>query len=514
MKTTLQYAAIRAGRPPFSNWSILVALIFGTFAAGLPSLSAQSDGSAEPASEEPTPDTSSSRVQTKPEASKRAEGQAPVYVIPIDGPIEKALVYVIRRGVREAETMKAGAIILDMNTPGGAVSATEEIIQILLRTEIPTYTYVNPNAYSAGALIALSTEHIYMAPGSRIGAARPVLMSPGSGGSSAPDEGYQEKIDSALAAMARSVAQQRGHNPDVADAMVDIDKELIIDGQVISPKGKILTLTHEEATRIVESTGRPLLADGIAADLPALIEELGLDQAPRTTLQVTAAEQIARWIALLSPLLLGAGLLGLYLEFKTPGFGLFGIAGILFLLAFFFGHMIAGLAGMEDIVIFFIGCLLLGVELLILPGFGIAGFTGIVLLIFSLLSAMLESLPGQGYIPPMEYWGMPLFNLTTGILLAIAASLALLQFLPETGPFKLLVLKNTQAPEEGYLSTRKDYYPVPGARGITVTPLRPVGRARFEGRLIDVSSQGEMIPPQKEIVVLKVEGNQVYVGQA
>ncbi|MDD8052399.1 MAG: NfeD family protein [Verrucomicrobiota bacterium] len=459
-------------------------------------------------------ETTTDPATTQPEASQRAQGDAPVLVIPVQGPIEKALVYVLRRGVKEAEQMKASAIILDMDTPGGAVNATEEIIQILLRTEIPTYTYVNPNAYSAGALIAFATEHIYMAPGSRIGAARPVLMSPGSGGGSAPDEGYQEKIDSALAAMARSIAQQRGHNPEVADAMVDIDKELIVNGKHLSEKGKILTLTHIEATQIDESTGRPLLAAGVAADLPALIEQLGLGESPRKTLEVTGAEQIARWIALLSPLLLGAGLLGIYLEFKTPGFGLFGALGILCLLAFFFGHMIAGLAGMEDLVIFFLGCLLLGIELLVLPGFGIAGFAGLLLLLFSLLSAMLESLPGQGMLPPIEFWGQPMFNLTTGILLAIAASFALLQFLPEAGPFKLLVLKSAESSDEGYLSTRSEIYPRPGARGLSTTPLRPVGKARFDHRLVDVSSQGEMIQAGTDVVVVKVEGNQVYVVRA
>ena len=145
-----------------------------------------------------------------------------VYIIPIKKMIEPALLYVVRRGVDEAVRNDAEAIIFEMDTPGGAVNAAKEIISVITKTDIPTYTFVEKDAYSAGAIIALATPNIYMAPGSVIGAATPMMMSPVGGVQEMPDE-VQEKMTSAVAAMVRSAAEQGGHDKQLAEAMVRAD---------------------------------------------------------------------------------------------------------------------------------------------------------------------------------------------------------------------------------------------------------------------------------------------------
>ncbi|MCF7818147.1 MAG: ATP-dependent Clp protease proteolytic subunit, partial [Kiritimatiellales bacterium] len=323
------------------------------------------------------------------------EPKAPVvYIIPIENTIEPALLYVVRRGVDEAVRSDAKAIIFEMDTPGGAVGAAEDIIGVITRTDIPTYTFVKKDAYSAGAIIALATKHIYMAPGSVIGAATPMLMSPMGGIQEMPGD-VQEKMTSAVAAMVRAAAEQGGHDKELAEAMVRADMEYSVNGQVISEKGRLLTLTNTEASQRVGDDQHPLLSEGTVKDIGTLLETIGLPNAERRVLEVTAAERLARWIAGIAPILMIIGLGGLWLELKTPGFGIFGITGITCLLLFFFGHHIAGLAGMEDILLFVVGLTLLAVEIFITPGFGFMGISGLLLIFLSLMDAMVEHMPGQ-----------------------------------------------------------------------------------------------------------------------
>ena len=155
-----------------------------------------------------------------------------VFVIEIREDITHNTLFLVRRGVNEAAAKNASAIVLDMETNGGRVDVTEDIIQVLQHSPVKTYTYVNPKAFSAGAYIAAATDKIYMAPGSVIGAATPIVLTPGEGVANLP-AAVQEKMTSAMRGLIRATAQQKGHNPDVFEAMVDADKGLTIDGEVI-----------------------------------------------------------------------------------------------------------------------------------------------------------------------------------------------------------------------------------------------------------------------------------------
>ncbi len=447
----------------------------------------------------------------RPGAAEDAAPAGPVYVIPVKGMIEPALLYVMRRGVIEAERDGAAAVILKMDTPGGRLDAATDIVRLMQSVDVPTYTFVEKNAISAGAIIALSTDRIYMAPGSVIGDAMPIMMSP-TGGAQEMPEAIEEKTVSAVAALIRAAAQESGHDPRLAEAMVRREIEYTIGDEVISPAGQLLTLTNIEAEREVgpEDNRRNLLSQGTVADIPALLREIGLAESPIREMTVTSAERLARLIAAAAPLLLMAGLLGLYIEFKTPGFGLPGLLGLAALALFFWGHHIAGLAGLEDVAVFAIGVALIAVEVFVLPGFGVAGFVGLTLVLYSLLSAMAERLPGGSWMPDLPALEIPVLKLASGIILAALGAAAAGRYLPKSRFGHWLVLDKATSAQTGYTGARTDTALI-GRRGVAVTALRPAGAARFGEERVDVITAGEFEEDGAPVRVIEVRGNRVVV---
>jgi len=428
-----------------------------------------------------------------------------VYIIPVKKMIEPALLYVVRRGVDEAVRNDAQAIIFEMDTPGGAVNAAQGIISVITKTDIPIYTFVENDAYSAGAIIALATRHIYMAPGSVIGAATPLMMSPIGGVQDMPDE-VQEKMTSAVAAMVRAAAEQGGHDPQLAEAMVRADIEYSVNGKVISEKGRLLTLTNEEASELVGDPPKPLLSEGTVENVDALLKTIGLANAEKRVLQITAAERLARLIAGIAPILMIIGLGGLWLELKTPGFGIFGITGIFCLLLFFFGHHIAGLAGMEDVLLFVAGVVLLAIEVFVTPGFGIMGFSGLLLIFISFISAMSERMPGKwrpiSFEP--ETFTVPFLKVTLAFLGSIALVALAGKFMPKSRIFRSLTLASV-SPEP---ASKEELL---GLEGVAHSDLRPSGTAYFGERKLDVVTYGDYISKQSPVRIVEVHGNRIVV---
>ncbi len=437
--------------------------------------------------------------------SRSARTAEPVYVISIEGEIEKGLVWVIRRGLREAEESGAGAIILHMDTNGGRADATQEIMELLNRTDIPTYTYVDTKAFSAGAYIAVATDHIYMAPASMIGAATPIAASP-LGGAAGMDEATAEKMTSAFRAMIAATAEQHGHPVEVVEAMVDRDVEI----PGIIEEGKLLTLTGKKA-----ESGEVGLSEGIAESLDILIEELELERSPLQTLKITPSEQLARFItgSMVTVLLLMGGLAGIYFEIRSPGFGLPGILGISCLALFFFGHYIAGLAGYEELLLFIVGAVLLFIEIFITPGFGLLGGAGILCLAVSLITAMARGplfTPPEGFNPD---YGQALMNFGWSLLgLVVIIALTYRFVFVKSSPFYgKFVLTSEEKREEGYDGSSEKLSGLMGKRGAAITRLRPAGKARIDGRPIDVVSRGAYLDPETPVEVIEVRGNRVVV---
>ena len=288
-------------------------------------------------------------------------GQGDVVVVPLRGEVSPSLALFLRRAQKAAETQGAAAIVFDMNTYGGRLDSAEKITGILNHATIPTYTYINTNAGSAGALIALSTKHIYMAPVSAIGAAAPILPT----GEDLPPT-QKEKTVSYWSALIRGAAQRNGHNPDIGEAFINKEKEVKIGDRVIHPKGSLLTLNAQDATEKIN--GKPVLAEGIAESLPDLVKMAGL-KGDVVQFEPSGFEQLAFWLTALAPLLLLGGILGAYLEFKIPGFGLAGTISIVCFALFFLGHYFAGLAGWEVVALFVLGVIFVLVEILVFRAF-------------------------------------------------------------------------------------------------------------------------------------------------
>ncbi len=433
-----------------------------------------------------------------------------VYIIPIQDVIDTALIYVIRRGLTEAEEAGAEAIIFDIDTPGGRVDAAEEILNMLRGVKTPTYSLVNPNAISAGAIIAMATDHIYMTPGSKIGDAMPIMV--GFTGEVQPmPESVEEKSVSYVAAMIRAAAQQRGHDPLLAEAMVRRDSEYKIGDEVISKKGQLLTLTNKDAERLVGPEKRPLLSAGTVEDLPALLRKIGKDNCEKIELTVSSAEEIARFIESISIILLGLGLLGLYIEFKTPGFGLPGISGIILLTIWFWGSHIAGLSGMEEVALFLLGIVLLCIELFVFPGIILPGILGLTLIITSILMGMTQHYPGDPWYPTLPKITTSAMQLIPSLLIALLGAILAASFLPKIPLFNKLVLNATITPPPKAPATPATESVTPGQTGVAETRLNPAGAAHFDTLRLNVVSRGDFIEPGEKIVIAEVHGNRIIV---
>lgn len=440
------------------------------------------------------------------------------YIIPIHNMIERALVYLIKRGVSEAEAMNADVIIIDMNTPGGRLDATAEIIKILTSTKIPTYTFVNPDAISAGAITAMATDYIYMAPGSRIGDAMPIMMSPlPMGGPKAMPDDLKEKAVSPTVAMIRAAAQRKGHDAQLAEAMVRAEIEYKIGNKIICPAGQLLTLTSQDAEQIVGEgdDAHPLLSAGTVNDIQDLLNTIGHSTAKIITLKPSAAEKLARTIDgfPMSGILLALGLLGLYIEYKTPGFGIPGISGLIILAIWFWGHNIAGMANIAEILIFTIGVVLILAEIFIIPGFGIAGITGMILIVVGLFMSMIGnsfSIDGWYAFPTLEDIHGAILNFSTTLIILLVGGILLSKLLPKSVIFQRLCLSTTENKDDGYISASTSTALI-GTHGIASTPLRPSGIGEFGDKRLDVIARGSFIEKSTAIVIAEVHGSRIIV---
>lgn len=430
-----------------------------------------------------------------------------VYIIPIRDDIATPVTYLVRRGVKQAMEAKADAIILDMETNGGRLDSTEEIIKTLEQFKGLTATYVNRKAFSAGAFISVATQRIYMAPQSVIGAAAPILMGP-SGGVEAMPESVEAKMTSGVRALVRTSAEKNGHNVEVIEAMIDRTKEVEIEGEVINEKGQILTLTNVQAEK--QYGGKPLLSSGTVESIDALLEALGFSGARVVRVDPTGAERLASWLTAIGPLLLLAGIVGVYIEMKTPGFGIPGIVGVVAFALYFLGGYVAGLSGLEWAVIFVIGLALFIVELFVLPGTLFIGLIGGAMMIAALVMAMVDFYPGMPTIPSFGLLRDSLLNVLITLAAAIVIVMLLSRFLLTTPLYRRMIATSASgaSADATIVAEQKSRL---GEIGTTLSALRPGGKAQFGETILDVISQGEMIPRGTKVRVIAFSGREPIV---
>ena len=403
-----------------------------------------------------------------------------VYRIPVTGVVEMGLAPFIERSIREAEEAGARAAILDIDTPGGRIDAAEQIGDAINDAAIPIYAYVNRRALSAGAMIALATDGIYMRPGSSLGAATPVT---GDG------EKASEKIVSAMRSEVRALAEARDLDPRVAEAMVD---ETIGVPGLIEP-GQLLTLSTQQAVELGFA--------GEISDWEALITDIGAEGSSIVEMRVNWAERVVRFLThpLVSPFLLSLGFLGLLIEIKTPAFGLAGLAGVASLSLFFGSHFIIGLAGWEVALLLGTGLILLLVEVLVLPGFGVAGIAGALALLVAIFLSLVGRVPTSGDVL------IALYILAGAVVIVGFAGWQLIKRLPADRRAKNLLHEEELTRELGYVSAKRRDELI-GMEGVTLTDLRPAGTARVLDEKIDVVSDGPWVPAGTPVRIVRAEG--------
>jgi membrane-bound serine protease (ClpP class) len=425
-----------------------------------------------------------------------------IYIIPIREDIMPPLTYLVRRGVKEAIAADAECLVLDMDTNGGRVDITEEIIQIINRFKGRKVTYVNSKAFSAGAFISVATHEIYMSPVSVIGAAAPIMLSPGGGASEMPNT-MEVKMTSGISALIRATAEQNGHDPAVVEAMIDKSKELKKGDKILSEKGQILTLTNTEAEVLYDDPPKKLLSLGTVDSLDELIELLGYSDAEIKRITPTGAEKTGTWINKISPILLIIGIIGVYLEFKTPGFGLPGILGLTSFAIYFLGGYIAGLSGLEWAAFFVVGLFLLIIELFFIPGVFIVGLLGIMLMLWSILMGLVDMDPTLPVwqIPSPTQFKYPLQVIMTAVSGSAALMFILSAFLPKTQFYHRLISETTSG-DQGIQLKEQSEKELIGSTGVALSALRPGGKARFGDTILDVVTDGNMLPSGAKVRVV------------
>lgn len=424
-----------------------------------------------------------------------------VVIVPVRNEIASPALYILRRGLKQAIEDKADVVVLDMKTPGGALDVTFEIMEALAKFPGETITFVNNEAMSAGAFISATTGEIWFSPDGIIGAAAPVQAS-----GQDVDATMKLKVTSYLKARMRSISEGKGHRGPVISAMLDSDYELKIGDVVVKPKGELLSLTAAEALKTYGTPPEPLLAAGVAKSVDELLaKKFGEKGYEARRLEVTWSERLAVVLNRLSPILLGVGLLALFIEFKTPGFGFFGIAGIVCLGVVFLANYTAGMSGHEPALIFVLGLALVALEVFFFPGIAIVAVTGLVMMLGSLVWAMADLWPG---VPLNVAWSgdafaAPLQSLGLGLLVSVGLGLALARFLPRGWVWDRMIVGaavdgaaqiSGGAPEQSAKMTS-----IVGSTGKAVTMLRPSGQVEVAGRryeaqvLVGAIDMGETI---------------------
>ena len=426
-----------------------------------------------------------------------------VYRVPINGTIDLGLPPFIKRTLEEAKTKNASAVIFDINTFGGRVDAATQIKDAILASDIETIAFINRRAISAGALISLSCEKIFMTGGALIGAATAVDMS-GKKGS--------EKVISYMREEMASTAEKRGRNKEIARGMVDEDlsfTHLVIDGDSMlvndiegRKEGKLISLTTDQALKYQ-------IADGTYETVSSIIDSLGYGSIELIETSENWSEKIVRFLTdpVVASLLTTFGFLGILFELQSPGWGIPGFVGLTCLILSLSASYIAELATMSDLIFTMAGLALIFLEMLVIPGFGVIGIGGIGLVLYGMYLLLLPDVPVGD-----EIVGQAMDGFLIGLLGAMVGLFLLLKIMIKSKFWEQLTAPSSQEKNKGY-SNSQGWETLKGHPGTTDTDLHPSGWIMINDKRIFVVSEGGYIEKGKKIEVLSVEGNRVTVRE-
>ncbi|WP_375585287.1 nodulation protein NfeD [Cyclobacterium xiamenense] len=427
------------------------------------------------------------------QGDEAADSVKMVYVFDMKSDIDPRMNRKVRLALEDAAEKNAAMIIVHMDTYGGAVNDADDIRTLFLESEVPIHSFIDKDAASAGALISIACDSIYMARGGSIGAATVVM---GGGGEAAPD-----KYQSYMRSMMRSTAEARGRNPQIAEAMVDEDLEV----EGISEAGEVITFSVSEA-----------IANGFCeaevASIEEIIERNGLDNYEIYRYAPSLAEDIIAFF--LNPAVSGFLILvifaGIYFEIQTPGIGFPLAASAIAVVLYFIPYYLTGLASNLELVVFILGIILLAVEIFVVPGFGVFGILGIVCILAGLTTGML---PNEQFDFTFVSSGKLFTALLTVILSAIVATVLIFTLTPKVNQwesFSRISLASTQQKSEGYTSS---FYSsdLLGKQGVSHTRLMPSGKVLIDEEMYDAYSRGEFIDKGEKIEVISTEGTSIRV---
>lgn len=417
-------------------------------------------------------------------------------VMEIKSDIDPRMLRYVKLALEHAEETKADYVIVEMDTYGGVLTDAKEIVDLVMDFKKPIWVYINSDAASAGALISIACDSIYMSPGASIGAATVVE---GAGGEAAPDK-YQSYMRSIM----RATAEENGRDPRIAEGMVD--ERVVIDS--VKQAGKVITLTTTEAIAYGYCEGK----------VESIDEILKLNRVSNYELEHFKLGLTERIIAFfLNPFISGLLILviiaGIYFEMQTPGIGFALFAAIIALVLYLVPYYLNGLAEYWEILALFVGLVLIVMEIFVIPGFGVAGIAGITLTVLSMVLIMLNNDFFNFDYVPLGDIVMALFATLGGI-----SGGALVLFfgapkLAQSQAFRNIALNDTQETAQGYTSNFNSGTFV-GKNGTAFTVLRPSGKVLIDDTLYDAFTRGEYVEKGDPIEVIGAEGSSLRVKKS
>ncbi len=417
-----------------------------------------------------------------------------VYVFKISDEIAKPVWYKTRKALKEASALKADIVLIHLNTYGGLLDMADSIRTAILNTKIPVWVFIDNNAASAGALISIACDSIYMRQGANIGAATVVNQT----GEQLPD-----KYQSYMRALMRSTAQANGRNPDIAQAMVD--PRIHVEG--VNDSGQVVTFTAQEA--LIHG-----YCNAMAENIPEVLKKAGIVNYTIHEQQLTATDKMIGFLtnSVVSGILIVIIIAGIYFEFQSPGAAFPILIAIIAALFYFAPLYLEGLAANWEIMVFIAGVILLAVEIFAIPGFGVTGILGIFFMLMGLTLAMIDNTYFEFGPGALSKLTEAFFIVVIAFFISIAGSIYITRKL-FTGKtfFGDLALVATQQKEEGFTSADASYNDMTGKTGKANTMLRPAGKVMIDGILYDATALTGYIDRGEPIEVVKYETAQLFV---
>ena len=421
-----------------------------------------------------------------------ALAQQKIMVMEMKDVIDPRMHRYVELALAEAESREADIVIIEMDTYGGTLNDAKEIVDKIMHFKKPVWVFINSDAASAGALISIACDSIYMAPGATIGAATVVDGQ----GQKAPDK-YQSYMRSIM----RATAEEKGRDPRIAEGMVDENIEI----EGVKKAGQVITFSTSEALQHG-------FCDARVASIEDILKRNNITDYTLDRFELGVTEKIISLVLnpFISSLLILIIIAGIYFEMQTPGLGFAGLAALVALIVYLVPYYLNGLAANWEIAAFVIGLALIAVEIFVIPGFGIAGIAGLVLTVGSLFLIMIDNdFFDFEFVPPSQllYALAAALGGTLGgvILLLVGGSK-----LPETRFFRRIALTDTLNRSEGFVSLQYEE-PLLGKQGTAETVLRPSGKVLIDGKLYDAYTRGEYIQKGQRVEVISEEGSSLKV---